>query len=42
VEELQKWDMTTHSWKLYPGTYKLVLGSNSADQKLLLPFSVGK
>jgi beta-glucosidase len=42
VEELQKWDMTTHSWKLYPGNYKLVLGSSSADEKLGLTFSVSK
>jgi len=42
VEELQKWDMATHSWKLYPGNYKLVLGSSSADEKLGLAFSVNK
>ncbi len=42
VEELQKWDLATHSWKLYPGTYKLVLGSSSADEKLGLTFSVNK
>ncbi|MBB3056274.1 glycoside hydrolase family 3 N-terminal domain-containing protein [Mucilaginibacter gotjawali] len=42
VGELQKWDMSTHSWKLYPGNYKLVLGSSSADEKLGLTFSVNK
>jgi beta-glucosidase len=42
VDELQKWDMATHSWKLYPGNYKLVLGSSSADEKLDLAFSVSK
>jgi len=42
VSELQKWDMTTHSWKIYPGSYKLVLGSNSQDEKLVLPFTVDK
>jgi len=42
VEELQKWDIAAHSWKLYPGNYKLVLGSSSADEKLGLAFSVNK
>lgn len=42
VKELQKWDMKTHSWKIYPGSYKLVLGSNSRDAKVTLPFTVGK
>jgi beta-glucosidase len=40
VKELQKWDMKTHSWKIYPDGYKLVLGSNSQDEKLTLPFTV--
>ena len=42
VRELQKWDMKNHSWKIYPGNYKLVLGSNSQDEKLTLPFIVKK
>jgi beta-glucosidase len=42
VKELQKWDMISHSWKVYPGSYKLVLGSNSQDEKLTLPFNVTK
>ncbi|WP_394771832.1 glycoside hydrolase family 3 N-terminal domain-containing protein [Mucilaginibacter sp.] len=40
VRELQKWDMTSHGWKVYPGSYKLVLGSNSQDEKLALPFTI--
>jgi beta-glucosidase len=40
VKELQKWDVKTHSWKIYPGTYKLTLGSNSADAKLQSAFTV--
>lgn len=40
VSELQKWDLTTHKWKIYPGNYKLVLGSNSQDSKLSLEFAV--
>ncbi len=34
LAELQKWDEEKHQWKLYPGEYKLVLGSHSADEKL--------
>lgn len=42
VQDLQKWDMTTHKWKLYPGQYKLVLGSNSADEKATADFTIAK
>ena len=40
VKELQKWDLATGKWKLYPGTYKLILGSNSRDEKLAGAFTV--
>ena len=40
VAELQKWDMTKHGWKVYPGDYKLIIGENSQDEKLILPFIV--
>ena len=40
IKELQKWDMKTHSWKIYPGNYKLTLGSNSRDEKLNFPFTI--
>jgi beta-glucosidase len=40
VQELQKWDMATHKWKVYPGKYKLTLGSSSADEKLSAEFVV--
>jgi len=40
VKELQKWNMKTHGWKVYPGNYKLVLGSNSQDEKLKFDFAV--
>lgn len=40
VSELQKWDLDTNKWKLYPGEYKLVLGSNSQEEKLSLKFTV--
>ena len=40
VKELQKWDMVKHEWKIYPGDYKLILGSNAADEKLVSAFIV--
>ena len=42
VKELQKWDLASHKWKTYAGNYKLILGSSSQDEKLSLPFSIGK
>ena len=40
VSELQKWDLPTGKWKGYPGTYHLVLGSNSRDEKLIETFTL--
>jgi beta-glucosidase len=40
VKELQKWDLTTHRWKLYPGSYKIILGENSADEKIVASMQV--
>ncbi|MGZ4000973.1 MAG: glycoside hydrolase family 3 C-terminal domain-containing protein, partial [Mucilaginibacter sp.] len=40
LSDLQKWDMQKHGWKLYPGDYTLVLGSNSQDEKLKYSFTV--
>ena len=40
VKELQKWDLSTHKWKIYPGNYKLTLGSNSQDSKINVNFAV--
>jgi len=40
IKELQKWDLATHKWKLYPGNYHLLLGSNSHDSKLGIDFAV--
>ena len=34
VAELMKWDMPAHAWKLYPGSYKLLIGGHSADIRL--------
>ncbi|HZY38109.1 MAG TPA: glycoside hydrolase family 3 N-terminal domain-containing protein [Mucilaginibacter sp.] len=40
AKELQKWDLTTHKWKLYKGNYKFILGENSRDEKITIPFVV--
>ena len=40
VADLQKWDMATHQWKLYPGSYKLILGDNSQDEKITTGFII--
>ena len=40
VKELQKWDLDAGKWTLYKGTYKVFLGSNSADEKLSYSFKV--
>ncbi|RFZ94256.1 glycosyl hydrolase [Mucilaginibacter conchicola] len=40
VKELQKWDLYHREWKLYAGDYKLILGSNSADEKVVKEFKV--
>jgi len=37
--ELQKWDLATGKWRLYKGEYKLILGSNSRDEKLQASFT---
>ena len=40
VSELKKWDLATNQWKLYPGAYRILLGSNSRDEKLIGEFTV--
>jgi beta-glucosidase len=40
VRELQKWDLATNKWKIYPGEYQLILGGNSQEEKLSLKFTV--
>jgi len=40
VADLQKWDMSKHQWKLYPGNYKLILGDNSQDEKVSKGFEI--
>ncbi|HUP13715.1 MAG TPA: fibronectin type III-like domain-contianing protein, partial [Niastella sp.] len=41
VAELQKWDLATRSWKLYPGTYSIFAGGNSADKKIAASVRTG-
>ncbi len=40
VDELKKWDIKLNKWILYPGKYKLLLGSNSKDTKSMIPFEL--
>lgn len=40
VSDLEKWDVQKHNWKVYPGEYKLLLGSNSQDEKLKYSFNI--
>jgi len=39
--DLQKWDLATHSWKLYPGNYTIFAGGNSADRKITATVKAG-
>ena len=39
--ELQKWDLATRTWKLYPGTYTVFAGGNSNDKKVVATVKVG-
>ncbi len=34
VTELQKWDLNKDRWRLYPGLYKILVGSSSGDVRL--------
>ena len=40
IAELKKWDLKLNAWKLYPGKYKIVLGSNSRDSKAFVQFEI--
>jgi beta-glucosidase len=40
VSELQKWDLGKKQWQVYKGTYKIVLGSHSRDEKLSAAFVI--
>lgn len=34
LQEVQKWDLQKHQWKVYPGDYTILVGSSSQDTKL--------
>ncbi|HEV7330483.1 MAG TPA: fibronectin type III-like domain-contianing protein [Flavisolibacter sp.] len=34
LHELQKWDAAQRKWKLYPGSYTILVGSSSQDIRL--------
>jgi beta-glucosidase len=40
VSEFKKWDLKLNDWKLYPGKYKIILGSNARDSKAFIPFEI--
>ncbi len=40
VSELKKWDLQHNSWKLYSGPYRIIVGSNSLDQRLAAGFNI--
>jgi len=40
VSDLQKWDLASGGWKLYPGTYRIVVGNHSRDEQLAASFTV--
>ncbi|MFT3677659.1 MAG: glycoside hydrolase family 3 C-terminal domain-containing protein [Chitinophagaceae bacterium] len=42
LEELKKWDLKENKWKLYPGEYKINIGSHSADSRLSTTIEVKK
>jgi beta-glucosidase len=39
--DLQKWDLATNSWKLYPGSYNVFAGGNSTDKKIVATIKAG-
>ncbi|MBX7127112.1 MAG: glycoside hydrolase family 3 C-terminal domain-containing protein [Cyclobacteriaceae bacterium] len=34
VRELLKWDLVNRQWRIYPGTYRFVIGQHSRDEQL--------
>jgi len=40
VSEIKKWDLKLNKWVLYPGKYKMILGSNARDAKAFIPFEI--
>ncbi|HLK29464.1 MAG TPA: glycoside hydrolase family 3 N-terminal domain-containing protein [Puia sp.] len=42
TNDLRKWDLAKHAWVLYPGTYRIIAGSNSSDEKLSASIMFGE
>jgi beta-glucosidase len=40
LSTLAKWDPLIHQYRVYPGTYRLVIGESSGDEKLICTFKV--
>jgi beta-glucosidase len=40
VKELQKWNLKTHKFELYKGTYELMIGSDSSTPKIKSAFTI--
>lgn len=40
VAELQKWDAAQHKFRLFPGSYAIKIGSNSADEAIVQRFII--
>lgn len=40
VQELQKWDEKKHTWQLQKGTYRVIVGAHSRDEKLAYTFKL--
>ena len=40
LSELKKWNDAKSAWKLYNGDYKIIIGSNAADEKLSAPINI--
>jgi beta-glucosidase len=34
LSELQKWNLKSHGWKINKGLYKIIVGTNAADERL--------
>jgi beta-glucosidase len=40
LSALRKWDKAHHAWKLYPGTYRVIIGENARDEQMSQEFIV--
>jgi beta-glucosidase len=40
TDDLKKWDVIKNQWILYPGDYTVMVGSNSADEKLAVTLNI--